>query len=215
MITQLVPVFDARAVRLIAITDSLRDGVDGLTNRVASAVRGGATMIQVRLKGEEARALLDVTRALLAAVPHTPILLNDRLDVALAAGAHGVHLGVDDVSPSAARRIVPPGFIIGASVGHAAEVPRSRDADYVGIGPVHSTGSKGDAGDAIGVEGFARLAARCARPAVAIGGMTPGNTPAVIGAGAAGVAVISAIFADADPATAARALRRAVDASGS
>lgn len=200
---------DSRALLLIAITDDLRDGVDGLVARAAAAARGGATMVQLRLKLADARVMVEVARALVAALP-VPLVVNDRLDVALAAGAAGVHLGTDDLPPGAARRIAPPGFIIGASVGNDGEVPFSAEADYAGIGPVYGTASKADAGDAIGCAEFERLRRATWKPAVAIGGITPDNVAAVMAAGAAGVAVIRAVFAAPDPAAAARALRSAI-----
>jgi thiamine-phosphate diphosphorylase len=140
-------------------------------------------------------------------------VVNDRADVALAAGAAGVHVGVDDLAPALLRRVAPPGFIIGVSVGSDEEVARAAGADYVGIGPVYPTGSKTDAGAAIGAARFAELAKRCALPAVAIGGITSGRVPDVMQVGAAGVAVISALFGASDPTLAARALRSALDAS--
>ena len=127
---------DPATLRLVAITDSLRDGVDGLAARAAAAVAGGATMLQLRLKDESARVLVEVARALMRAAPSVPLLVNDRADVALAAGAAGVHVGVDDLSPAGLRRVVPASFIIGCSVGSEDEVPRSVGADYVGIGPL-------------------------------------------------------------------------------
>ncbi|HEU4586666.1 MAG TPA: thiamine phosphate synthase [Gemmatimonadaceae bacterium] len=202
--------FDPESLKLIAITDELRDDRDALIARTAGAVRGGATMIQLRLKDENPRTIVEVARALLATIPRSvPLLINDRLDVALAAGAAGVHLGADDLPVAAARRIAPAGFVIGASVGCDAEVPGSRGADYVGIGPLFATSSKADAGAAIGAAEFARLAALCALPAVAIGGIDASNARAAIDAGARGVASISAIFGARDPEAAARELRRA------
>lgn len=203
---------------LLAITDALRgkDGTgpearDDLVARAAAAVRGGATMIQLRLKDADARTQVEVARALIAALPPTvPVIVNDRADVALAAGAAGVHLGADDLPVAAVRRIAPPGFIIGASVGNDAEVAGSRGADYVGIGPVYGTASKADAGDAIGTAELARLAARCALPAVAIGGIDATNAAAVMATGVCGVAVIRAVFSAPDPEAAARALRSAI-----
>jgi thiamine-phosphate pyrophosphorylase len=207
------PGFDATSVRLIAITDSLRDGPRGLALRAAAAVFGGATMIQLRLKQESARSLVEIARTILAMVPDGPLVVNDRADVALAAGAAGVHVGVDDLAPALLRRVAPPGFIIGVSVGSDDEVARVAGADYVGIGPVYPTGSKTDAGAAIGAARFAELAKRCGLPAVAIGGITSGRVPDVMQVGAAGVAVISALFGASDPTQAARALRSALDAS--
>jgi thiamine-phosphate pyrophosphorylase len=200
--------FDPESLKLIAITDELHDDRDALIARTAAAVRGGATMIQLRLKDENPRTMVEVASALLATIPRSvPLLINDRLDVALAAGAAGVHLGADDLPVAAARRIAPAGFVIGASVGCDAEVPGSRGADYVGIGPLFATASKADAGAAIGAAEFARLAALCALPAVAIGGIDTSNAREAIEAGARGVASISAIFGTRDPEAAARALR--------
>ena len=157
---------------------------------------------------------MEIARALLTAIPGVPLVVNDRVDVALAAGAHGVHVGVDDLSPASLRRILPREMVIGASVGGEAEVMRSRGADYVGIGPVFGTGSKTDAGIAIGVDRFVELARLCGLPAVAIGGVSADNARHVMAAGASGIAVISALFSSPDPERAARALRSAQDASG-
>ena len=200
--------FDSTLLTLVAITDDLRDGRDGLVTRAQAAVRGGATMVQVRLKDADARTLVEVARALVSALP-VPVIVNDRVDVALAAGAAGVHVGADDLPVAAVRRLAPAEFIVGASVGCDAEVAGSRGADYVGIGPVYGTTSKLDAGQAIGVPEFVRLARACARPAVAIGGITPDRVTPLIAAGASGVAVIRAVFSAADPERAARAMRLA------
>lgn len=195
---------------MVAITDDLRDGRDGLVARAVAAARGGATMMQLRLKDADARTMVEVARALVNALA-VPVLVNDRVDVALAAGAAGAHVGADDLPVAAARRIAPAEFIIGTSVGCDAEVAPARAADYVGIGPVYATTSKLDAGRAIGVDEFARLARACEVPAVAIGGVTPATAGSLRTAGASGVAVIRAVFGDPDPEAAARALRAAVD----
>jgi thiamine-phosphate pyrophosphorylase len=196
-------------LRLVAITDDLRDGTDGLVARALAVERGGATMVQLRLKLVDARTLAAVGSALARALS-VPLIVNDRLDVAMACGAAGVHLGYDDLPVRAARRIAPAGFIVGASVGDEGESANGREADYVGIGPVHPTTSKADAGRSIGVAGFARLRELCGRPAVAIGGITPENAAEVMAAGAAGVAVIRAAFGPADPSRASAALRSAI-----
>ena len=196
-------------LRLVAITDDIRDGVDGLVSRAGAAVRGGATMVQLRLKDVDPRELTTVARALVHALP-VPIIVNDRADVAVAAGAAGVHVGIDDIPPAALRPVVPPGFIIGASVGSDDEVTFSAGGDYVGIGPVFATTSKPDAGSAIGLAEFARLAQRTGLPAVAIGGIDAANCREALGAGASGVAVIRAIFAAHDPERAARELSSAI-----
>jgi thiamine-phosphate pyrophosphorylase len=202
-------VFDPDALRLIAITDDLRDGVAGLVARAAAASRGGATMVQLRLKDVDARTLVEVGRALVAGLA-VPGVVNDRVDVALACGAAGAHVGASDLPVAAARRIVPGGFVLGASISSDADVDNARVADYVGIGPVFPTTSKRDAGEAIGVEEFGRLARAAGRPAVAIGGVSPDNVHRVLAAGAAGVAVIKAVFGSPDPAAAAQALRSAI-----
>ena len=146
------------------------------------------------------------------ALPRVPVIENDRLDVALVAGAAGVHVGPDDLPAAAVRRLVPEGFVVGASVGSDAEIVLARGADYVGIGPLYETASKPDAGRAIGPVAFARLAKACRIPAVAIGGIDASNAGAAMRAGAAGVAVIRAVFGAPDPEGAARAIRAAVDA---
>ncbi|HUO52407.1 MAG TPA: thiamine phosphate synthase, partial [Gemmatimonadaceae bacterium] len=116
----------------------------------------------------------------------------------------------DDLPAAALRRVVPPGFIIGASVGSDAEIVLARDADYVGIGPLYETASKPDAGRAIGPVGFSRLARSCRVPAVAIGGIDATNAATAVMAGAAGVAVIRAVMGASDPERAARAIREAM-----
>lgn len=196
---------DVRILRLIAITDNVRDGQAGLISRASAAVEGGATCVQLRLKDVSARDLVGVARELVRAVA-VPVIVNDRADVALAAGAAGVHLGADDMPVSGVRSIAPPGFFIGASVGCDAEVPSAAGADYVGIGPVFVSGSKDDAGVAIGLREFSRLATATGLPAVGIGGITTDVARLVIDAGGAGIAAIGAIFGATDPKEAARAL---------
>ena len=195
------------SLRLVAITDDLRDGIDGLRARAAAAVRGGTTMIQLRLKDLDPRDLLVAARALVS-LP-VPVIVNDRADVALAAGAAGAHIGVGDIPAQALRRVVPPGFIIGVSVGTDAEVASSTGADYVGIGPVFPTTARADVGVAVGLSELTRLAQLAGLPAVAIGGINASNYREALGAGARGVAVIRAIFAATDPERAARELSSA------
>lgn len=174
-----------------------------------AAVHGGATMIQVRDKQSPPRDLLPLVRSLVAALP-VPVLVNDRVDVALAAGAAGAHLGQDDVPVGAVRPHVPPGFILGTSVGSPAEADQSRaaPADYWSVGPCFATATKLDAGAPLGAAGFAALARRAPPgvPVIGIGGITAAHVPALFQAGAAGIAVIAAVLGAADPETAARAL---------
>jgi len=202
-------VIDSSTIWLIAITDHIRDGQTGLIARASAAARGGASCIQLRLKDVSARDLVGVARELVRAVG-VPVIVNDRADVAIAAGAAGVHLGADDVPAAVIRRIAPEGFIIGVSVGNDAEAANSAGADYAGIGPFFPTGSKSDAGHPIGPEGFSRLAALAGLPAVAVGGVTAENAAIPIAAGATGIAVIGGVFGSSDPAGAARRLRSAI-----
>ncbi|MDB4880216.1 MAG: thiamine-phosphate pyrophosphorylase [Gemmatimonadetes bacterium] len=204
--------FDASTLRLVAITDSLHDGVDGLTARAVAAVAGGVTMVQLRLKDESARTLVEVARRLRVALPGVPVVVNGRADVALAAGAAGVHVGAEDLSPAALRRVVPDGFLIGASVEDAAHARLLGDADYLAAGPLFSA-----AGAPVvpGCPGLEAIVAASRVPVVAVGGITAENAHLVMAAGAAGIAVISAVFGAPDPTPHARALRAVLDASGS
>ena len=200
---------DPSILRFIAITDNVRDGQTGLIERASQVVRGGATCVQLRLKDVSARDLVTLARELVRSVG-VPIIVNDRADVAIAAGAAGVHLGADDLPVAAVRRFAPEGFIIGTSVGLEEEIRNARGADYVGIGPIFGSGSKKDAGKPIGTDGFAHFAATTGLPAVGIGGITPANAHSVIAAGAVGVAAIAAIFGASDPLVAAQEMASAI-----
>lgn len=186
-----------------------RDAVDVCRR----AAHGGATIIQVRWKGASPAATAELARSLVAALA-IPVLVNDRVDVALAAGAAGAHLGWDDLPLAAARAVTPPGFILGISVGSPDEAARARGlpADYWSVGPCYATGTKADAGAPLGAEGFARLASLAPPgvPVIGIGGITPATAGAVRRAGGAGVAVAAAVFGATDPATAAAAVLAAV-----
>jgi thiamine-phosphate pyrophosphorylase len=200
---------DPRILRLVAITDDAEDRRATLVDRVAAAVRGGATSVQVRLKTAPPREVVEITRAIMSRTS-VPVIVNDRADIALAAGAAGVHLGEADLSVAAIRRFAPADFIIGASLGGDAEMGNARDADYVGIGPVFGSDSKNDAGRAIGVDGFERLAGMVESPAVAVGGITADRALQIMVHGAAGVAIINAIFRADDPERAAREIADAI-----
>ncbi len=193
---------------LMAITDKIRDGesISDFATRIAGAARGGATSIQVRLKTEPASVILEATREIMKRVT-VPVIVNDRFDIALAAGCHGVHLGADDIPVSAVRKHTPESFIIGTSVGCTDEVANSRDADFVGIGPVYNTGSKADAGNAIGLDGLQSLMHQANKPTIAIGGITISNAHEVLHSAVDGIAVIGAIFADYNVEDNARQLR--------
>jgi thiamine-phosphate pyrophosphorylase len=200
-------------LRLMVITDaSLLKGGDPVA-ACRRAVRGGATAVQVRLKNTAPRFILALARRLVSALP-VPVLVNDRVDVALAAGAAGAHLGQDDPPLNALRPHVPPGFLLGVSVGSEIEAARARawGADYWSIGPCYATANKPDAGPPLGPAGFAtlaRLAPPTGVPVIGIGGITAQNARAIVAAGASGVAVIGAIWDASDPEAAARAIRSA------
>ena len=184
------------------------DAVDVLRQAVA----GGATMVQVRWKDGLPAEILELTRALVAALP-VPVLVNDRADIALAAGAAGAHLGWDDPPLDALRANLPAGFLLGLSVGTADEAARApATADYWSVGPCFATPTKGDAGAPLGPDGFAALArlAPDGTPVIGIGGITAANARSIIDAGAAGVAVIGAVVGAGDPASAVRAIRDAI-----
>jgi thiamine-phosphate pyrophosphorylase len=194
---------------LVAIADTLRDGLEELVARSLSAVRSGATAVHLRLKGEDSRTLLDACRALVAALA-VPVIVHDRADVAIAARAAGVHLSPAEMPTSAVRGIVRKGMFIGASVGSDADLQLARAADYVSIGPVFARGARTSDADAIGIDEFARLARMVEVPVVAVGGIGADNARSVLAAGAAGVAVITGAYAKAEAAQAIRALRAAI-----
>jgi thiamine-phosphate pyrophosphorylase len=195
----------AEVLRLMLVTDDRLLGGRDLVDVCLAAERGGVTAIQVRLKQASPRQLADAVRRLLGHLS-IPVLVNDRLDVALATGAAGVHLGPDDVPVAAARSLAPPGFLVGASVGSEAEVANGELADYWGVGPYRPTGTKSDAGEALGPEGLRKIIALAGgKPCVAIGGVVPPDMPAIRECGTAGVAVVSGLLGSADVESAARA----------
>lgn len=199
-------------LRLMVVTDPDCGPGRGVVDVVRAALRGGAPAIQLRMKDAPAREMAEAARALLAETRAAGALLfiNDRVDVALAAGADGAHVGQDDLPVEPARALVPPGFLLGVSAEtvELARQAQSDGADYVGVGPVYATGSKADAGDAVGAARIAEVAAAVRIPVVGIGGITIANAPPVIEAGAAGIAVISAVMRADDPESAVRALLR-------
>ena len=195
-------------LRLVAITDNLRDGIEGLTRRAVASRRGGATMIQLRLPDEGARTLTAATRAIIAAVD-IPVVVHTRTDVALAAGAAGVHLGVDDVAVADVRRLCGSAFVIGRSAATDEDLRRANGADYVALGPAFDLDRR--SGAAVGMSEFERLARSTEMPVVAVGGISPATAPKAIRAGACGVAMISGIFGSPDPEIAAREVRSAIE----
>jgi thiamine-phosphate pyrophosphorylase len=208
-------------VRLNAIVDSERAGGRDLADLARRVAAGGATLVQLRDKKNETRAMVAAARAIKAALApfNVPFVVNDRVDVALAAGADGVHLGPDDMAIEDARRVLGPDAIIGASIKTiaAAEAVPVELIDYAGIGGVYATLSKQQKDPPIGPMGFAAIAAALRRraptlPLAGIAGIDAGNAAEVISAGADGIAVISALSLAADPEAAAHELRAMVDA---
>jgi len=201
----------------MGILDLERCGDPPVWDAAAAALAGGLTSLQLRAKRSCARTVFDAARALgsLCNAAGVPLIVNDRPDIAVAAGAAGAHVGPDDLPPEAARKVLGT-RLLGVSARtldrlRAAEEAR---ADYVGTGAVRGTGTKPEA-VAIGVAGVAGLCAATRLPVIAVGGVAPGDVPALLAAGAAGVAVAGGIFGAPDPGAAARAYRDALRAAGS
>jgi thiamine-phosphate pyrophosphorylase len=186
-----------------------------LAEIVGEAVAGGVTCVQLREKRCDTRLFIDQARQLLALLQPAgiPLIINDRVDVALAAGADGVHLGQQDMAIADARKLAGKQLIIGISAESLADAIRAEaeGADYIGISPVFHTATKTDAAPPLGLEGVRRIRAAVALPLVGIGGICCDNAGSVIAAGADGVAVVSAIVAAGCPRSAARNLRERVD----
>ncbi len=186
-----------------------------------AAVRGGVTLVQLRDKTSGTRAMVDCSRALVAALTPlgVPLLVNDRVDVALASGAAGVHLGQEDMDAVDARHLLGSGAIIGLTVKNAAQAEAAPVdvLDYVSFGGVFPTGSKHNPDAPIGIAGLETLVrilrGRADMPLCAIAGIGRDNAADVIGAGTDGVCVVSAITHDPDPTASAREIRRIVDNS--
>jgi thiamine-phosphate pyrophosphorylase len=185
---------------------------------VAAALAGGGRIVQVRAKTAADAAFLALAREAVAAARGggAALLVNDRPDVALLAGAGGVHLGQDDLAPADARRVLPAGSILGLSTHDDAQVEAAdrEPIDYVAVGPVFATRTKRDPHPAIGLAGVRSARARTRLPLVAIGGIDADTAAAVIEAGADGVAVVSAVLAEDDVAAAVRRLRAAIGDTG-
>jgi len=178
---------------------------------VRAAVAGGATCVQLREKSCGTREFMAEARAVHEALAGTgvPLIINDRVDVALAVGAEGVHLGQNDMHICDARSLTGPDMIIGISAECVEDAVRAQaeGADYVGISPVFSTPTKTDTAPPLGLEGVAAVRAAVSLPLVGIGGIGPANASAIIRAGCDGVAVVSAIVSAADPVRASRELK--------
>ena len=190
-------------LRLLLVLDvPLLRGRDPVAT-AAAAVRGGVTSVQLRWKEGKAREQFELATRLRSSLA-VPLFINDRPDIAFAAGCAGVHLGADDLPITLARRIAPPGAVIGTSVGDEKEAAAAQGADYVGVGPWRATTTKSDAGAGLGAEGVKRLLALVKLPAVVIGGVRPEDVAEILRCGAAGVAVAGGILSGPDTEKAAR-----------
>lgn len=179
------------------------------------AIAGGADTIQFRQKGGSTREMIDIARRMksLCEKAGVSFIVNDRLDIALAAEADGVHLGQDDFPLPLARKLLGPDKILGGSASdmEEARICLAEGADYVGFGPVFPTTSKDDAGPVSGIETLRKIVENIPLPIIAIGGVSAENTPTVMRAGAAGIAVISAVCCQDDPLKATKTLYGAIE----
>ena len=202
----------------LVLDPDLCGGAEGMVRTARIAAENGATAVQLRAPGWKKRQWLMAARNLKAVLAPlgVPLIINDQVDVALAVGADGVHVGQEDLPVAEVRALIGPEAFLGLSVTNLdelADVPAG--VDYLGIGPVYPTGSKPDAAPATGVAAFATIVAAAHLPVVAIGGIHAGNCAPLFAAGAQGIAVISAICGQTDPARATRDLRSKIEESRS
>jgi len=201
--------------RLYLITDRrLASGMD-LLSAVERALSGGVRAVQLREKDLGGRELLELARKVRALATRygAKLLVNDRVDVAIAAGADGVHLGGDSIPPREARRLLGPGKLIGCST-HGPEqlaAAEAGGADFAVFGPVYHTPSKAPYGPPLGIDALRRACAAASIPVFALGGIGAGNLNEVIAAGADGISLISAVLAAKDPAKAATEINQRLE----
>jgi thiamine-phosphate pyrophosphorylase len=202
-------------LRLYLVTDQSLTLGRPLADVVGAAVQGGVSCVQLREKNLDSREFLAqalMLKKLLA--PHgVPLVINDRIDIALACGAEGVHLGQSDLPVLAARQLLPPDVFIGWSVETMVEVEQSAalPVDYLGVSPIFATPTKLDTKNPWGLAGLALVRAATGMPLVAIGGIHAGNARQVLRAGADSLAIVSALCAVDDPRAAAVDLRSLCD----
>jgi thiamine-phosphate pyrophosphorylase len=210
--------FDPARLGLYLVTDEHLYAGRALLDVVGAAVQGGTSgvsCVQLREKSLATRPFLERARALKSLLQPlgVPLIINDRLDIALACGADGVHVGQSDMPVAELRRLLPADAIVGLSIESLAQLDTVPDGvDYLGVSPVFATPTKTDTAPAFGLDGLRAVRQRSRWPLVAIGGVHAGNAADVLAAGADGLAVVSAICAAADPAAAARTLRGLIDA---
>lgn len=198
--------FRTSQLRLYLVTDRALSLGRDLEWVVGEAVKGGVSMVQLREKDMDTRGFIDLGSRLLRLLRPlgVPLIINDRMDVALAVDADGVHIGQSDMPYETARRLLGPDKIIGLSVENMDELRQaeSLDVDYVAVSPVYSTATKTDTAAPFGLDGLREAVRLTRHPVVAIGGMNENTAPAVFAAGADGIAVVSAICSAPDPAAA-------------
>ena len=201
------------ALRVIVVVEAGLAAPRSMVEVVQAALAGGARAIQLRNKGDTARELMGAGERMTPLLRQVGALffINDRLDVALALRADGVHLGPDDLPVAAVRAAAPRGFLIGRSADdpQVARDSVADGADYIGCGTVFATSTKPDAGHVIGVEGLRRVVGAVPAPVVAIGGVTVERVRDVAATGAAGVAVVNAVMGASDPASVVRRMLQA------
>ena len=200
--------------KLYVIIDRAASGDRDLADVAAAAIRGGADVLQFRDKTASARAFMKEAERLLSVArrANVPLIINDRVEVALAVGADGVHLGQEDLPLAATRRILGPGRLIGQST-HSLDQARAASAggaDYIGFGPVFPTPTKPDYGS-VGTALIGQVMQAVRIPVVCIGGIDAGNVEQVVHAGAERIAVVRAVCAAADPESAARDLKQTLE----
>lgn len=208
----------ANLVRLYLVTDQQALRGRSLTDVVKQAVQGGATCVQLREKTSNTRDFVALACALndLLTPLGVPLVINDRIDVALACGAQGVHLGQSDMPVEWARQLLPPQVFIGLSVESLDDVRRaaSQPVDYLGVSPIYPTPTKTDTAPPWGLVGLRQVRGSTDLPLVAIGGIHLGNAAEVLAAGADGLAVVSALCSADDPCVAAQAFAKLFHGSG-
>jgi thiamine-phosphate pyrophosphorylase len=200
---------------LYLVTDRALCGHRTVVDVVLMALRGGAACIQLREKNASTRDFVEEAQRIKAVMApyRATLIINDRIDVALAAGADGIHIGQRDMPYEMARRLMGPRAIIGLSVEtwEDVEIARTLAVDYLGVSPIFETPTKTDTRGAWGLEGLARIRAATDCPLVAIGGLNAANAADVIRSGADSVAVVSAICGAPDPLQAARELNDIIE----
>jgi thiamine-phosphate pyrophosphorylase len=196
--------------KLHVLTDTALQNRFSHLELTEQAISGGADTIQFRQKGGSTKELIEIAAGMsrLCTEKGVTFIVNDRIDVAIAAGADGVHLGQDDFPIPLARKLLGNNRIIGGSAATPEEIEICirEGADYVGFGPVYPTGSKDDAGPVSGIDRLKQIVTSTPVPIIAIGGIDKSNAFQVMGVGAHGIAVISAVCCRKDPQKAARDL---------